>query len=218
MKTDAELRHDVEQELATDPSVEPSDIGVTVKGGVVTLTGQVSSYHAKFQAQTIVKRLHGVRGLANEMTVVPAGAGPTDTALAEAALAALKWTAAVPAECIKVIVNQGQITLEGKVPRSHQRVAAEEAVRRLEGLKGLMNLIAVDPPSAIDTEIVKRRITEALHRRAQVDAERISVSVHDDTVMLDGDVGSMAEGDEAESAAWGVPGVRYVENNLVVKV
>jgi osmotically-inducible protein OsmY len=216
-KMDAELRHEVEAELATDPSVEPADIGVTVKTGVVTLTGQVSCWHARCQAEAKAKRIAGVRGLANEIEVLRADAGPTDTALAETVLIALQGNAAVPAERIKVIVSRGHVTLEGKVAVSHQRTAAEAAVRQLDGLKGLTNLIAIEPPSAIDTDIVKRRIAEALHRRAQLDAERIAVAVRDDTVVLEGNVASIVDGDEAEAAVWGVPGVRDVENNLAVK-
>src|SRR5581483_4421524 len=124
MKAEAELRRDVEQELASDPTIEANNIGITVNAGVVTLSGQVGTYHAKVQAEALVKRLHGVRGLANEIEVVPAEVGPTDTVLAENAVNLLKWKVGVPEDAIKVVVSQGRLTLEGKVSRAQQKIAA----------------------------------------------------------------------------------------------
>jgi osmotically-inducible protein OsmY len=159
MKTDSELRRDVERELEWDPSIDARNIGVAAKNGVVTLTGYVNSYSDKWSAERTAKRVAGVTALAND--------------IAEAARLALKSDSRVPADRIKVIVERGWITLEGTVDYYYQKSAAESDVRYLAGVKGITNALAVTP-KALPSE-VRMKIEEALKRSAQLDANRISV-------------------------------------------
>lgn len=214
MKTDNELRRDVEMELQWDPSVEARDIGVAAKNGVVTLTGQVSNYFGKWQAEKIVKRVAGVAGLANDLEV-RLSAERSDTDIAQAAAFALKINTALPPDRVKVIVEHGWVTLEGKVDWYYQRSAAESAVRHLMGVKAVTNAINIVPNKAKPAD-VRHQIEQAFERNAQIDARRISIEANDRKVILRGTVRSWAELDEAETAAWAAPGVSEVDNRLTV--
>ncbi|MDO8430999.1 MAG: BON domain-containing protein [Candidatus Binatus sp.] len=214
MKTDNELRRDVEMELQWDPSIDARDIGVSGKNGVVTLTGQVSNYSEKWRAERIAKRVAGVVGLANDIEVRLSNER-TDTDIAQAAALALKVDATIPPDHVKVIVKQGWITLEGKVDWYYQKSSAERVVRHLAGVKGVRNAIVI-APKVIPIE-VRSQIEQAFKRSAQIDARQISVEAHDDKVILRGTVRSWAELHEAETAAWAAPGVAEVENRLTVR-
>jgi osmotically-inducible protein OsmY len=213
MKTDNELRRDVERELQWDPSVDARDIGVAAKNGVVTLTGQVANYFGKWQAEQIVKRVAGVAGLANDIEV-RLSAERSDTDIAQAAAFALKINTAVPPDRVKVIVEHAWVTLEGKVDWYYQRSAAESAVRHLMGVKAVTNAIDIMPKAK--PADVRHQIEQAFERNAQIDARRISIETNDRKVILRGTVRSWAELDEAETAAWAAPGVSEVDNRLTV--
>jgi VCBS repeat-containing protein len=214
MKTDNELRRDVEMELQWDPSVDARDIGVAAKNGVVTLTGQVSNYSEKWRAEGIAKRVAGVVGLANDIEI-RLSTERTDTDIAQAAALALKIDTTIPPDQVKVIVEHGWITLEGKVDWHYQKSSAESAVRHLAGVKAVTNAIAITP-KVIPAE-VRNQIEQAFKRNAQIDARQISIEAHDRKVILRGTVRSWAELHEAETGAWAAPGVSEVDNRLTVR-
>jgi osmotically-inducible protein OsmY len=215
MKNDSDLQRDVFDELKWEPAVHSTDIGVIVKGGVVTLEGVVDSYPEKWAAERAAKRVSGVKALALDLEVKLPGSGKqTDADIAEAAENALKWDVLVPQDRIKVTVQKGFLTLEGEVDWQFQRSAAERAVLNLTGVKGVSNQITVKP-SVAPTDI-KERIEAALKRNAILDAQQIKVQADGGKVTLTGTVSSWAEFDEAEDAAWGAPGVCDVKNLITV--
>jgi osmotically-inducible protein OsmY len=213
--TDLELKKKVEDELNWEPSVNAAEIGVAVKSGIVTLSGNISSYWQKFSAERAAARVSGVKAVVNELEVrLPTSSERTDEDIARAAVNHLNWAVSVPADRIKVTVSKGWITLAGTVEWNYQRVAAENAVRHLIGVKGVSNLIEVKPQ--VSKGEVKAAIEAALKRSAELDASRITVEADGDRVILRGTVRSWAERNEAERAAWKAPGVRMVDNRITV--
>ena len=216
-RTDEEIQHDVLEELKWDAHVQPNEIGVAVKDGVVTLTGWVDSYVKRWVAERAAHRVRGVRAVANDIEVrLPSAAERTDTDIAAAVTRALEWDALVPTEKIDVTVSKGWVTLQGEVEWEHQKRAAERVVRSLSGVRGVTNLIAVRPRLTPSPEDLKRRIEDALLRSAETDAQRITVEVQGDRVILKGTVRSWYEKREAERVAWSAPGVTAVDNRIVV--
>jgi osmotically-inducible protein OsmY len=216
-RTDEEILRDVQEELKWDARLQPNEIGVIVKDGVVTLTGWVDSYVKRWAAERATQRVAGVHAVANEIEVrLPNSAERTDADIAATATRALQWDAFVPADSITVLVSKGWIRLEGEVQWQFQKDAAERAVRSLAGVKGVSNLILVKPGSQPSPKELSRQIREALIRDAETDAGRINVEVQGDKVVLKGTVRSWAERREAERAAWSAPGVREVEDHIIV--
>jgi len=215
MKNDAQLQTEVLDELQWEPNVDATQIGVTVKDGIVTLTGQVPFYAEKFEAERAAKRIYGVRAVANDIEVkIPGPHQRTDSEIAAAALNALKWNAAVPEEKIQVTVRDSWITLEGILEGQHQKEAADQSVRKLIGARGVTNLIVIKPKtSAAD---IKSKIEAAFRRSAEVDSQGIKVETDNGTVILKGKLHSLTEREEAERAAWAAPGVARVDNQIMV--
>jgi osmotically-inducible protein OsmY len=215
MKTDAQLKKDVESELEWDPSINATHVGVTVNDAVVTLAGHLDSYAEKIAAERAVQRVAGVKAVAIELDVrLAAGHKRTDSEIAAAAESGLKWHALVPEERIKVMVEKGWITLSGEVEWDYQRTQAVKAVRPLTGVLGVIDNIALKPQVAPAN--ITARIQDALKRQAEREAKGIEVSVNGSTVTLKGQVHSWAERTAARGAAWSAPGITSVVNQLRV--
>ena len=216
MKTDSDIRRDVEAELRWSPEIEQTDIAVNVNGQVVTLTGYVPSYADKYRAEAAVKRIVGVSAVANDLAVrLPLGGTPTDPEIARAVVAALKSELPRHAENLKALVHEGHVALEGKVEWHFERERAERAIRNVPGVISVRNSIRLEPRVA-PTEI-KRKIEEAFQRSAAVDAQHVTVESRGGEVTLRGEVRSWAERDQAQRTAWSAPGVTNVRNDLSVR-
>ena len=211
--SDLSRRQTILDELEFEPGVDAAHIGVAVEDGIVTLTGHVKSYTEKLLAEEAARRIKGVRGIAQEITVRRANDKKgADDQIAQRALRILTWSAAVPDDAFQVKVDNGWMTLRGMVDWRFQKDAAEEAVRHLSSIVGLTNLIVVRPHASTDD--IRKRIEDHLRRNAR--AQGISVGVTDGKVVLSGSVGSWTERKIAETAAWAVPGVTGVDDQLTI--
>ena len=212
---DTDVKHHVENALDWEPSLDAKDVGVSADQGVVTLRGNVPSYTQKIAAERVALRVYGVKAVANDLIVHLANSHQrTDTEIAQAALAALKWHTAVPDDRVTLTVKDGWITLAGTLDWGYEKDAAARAVRDLTGVKGVINDIRVQPHVKIVD--VRDKIEAAFKRSAEIDARRVNVTAQDGKVILSGNVRSWAERQEAERAAWAAPGVSQVDDRLTV--
>jgi osmotically-inducible protein OsmY len=215
MQSDNEIERDVRDELKWDPDLDASDIAVSVKDGVVTLAGFTKSYTDRLEAEIAAKRVAGVRAVANDIEVrLPAIDQRPDPDIARDAVAALKAELPISHDRIKVVIKDGWVTLEGGVEWQYQKTTAENAVRRVKGVKGVTNVITVKPK--VEPSELQRKIMDAFKRNAEVDANRITVEANGSEVVLKGTVRSWIEREEAERVAWSAPGVTRVEDRIVV--
>lgn len=217
MKTNEELQKDVQNALKWEPLLHPAEIGVSVKDGVVTLTGTVDSYIKKTEAETAVKNTFGVKALVEKIEVkYPSTyAKKDDTDIAKEIINAIKWNWEVPNDKVKVKVENGWVTLEGELSWNHQRTAAKDVVSKLAGVIGVSNNIKIKPES--NDAIEKADIESALRRNWSLDEEDINVNVSNHKVTLAGTVGSWYQKDEAAKIAWKANGVWMVDNELEVE-
>ncbi|MFZ0864244.1 MAG: BON domain-containing protein [Candidatus Sulfotelmatobacter sp.] len=214
-RTDQELQKDVLAELKWDAQIQPNEIGVSVKDGVVTLTGWVDSYLKKWSAEDAAHKVAGVKAVANDIEIKLA-TERTDPDIAEAAVHALEWDAFVPSGKVQVTVSKGWVTLKGEVEWQYQKQDAERVVRRLTGVKGVTNLITVKP--RVTPSELRKKIEDALVRNAELDANKITVEVQGSKAVLKGTVRAWAEKEEAARVAWSAPGITSVENLITVEV
>ena len=212
---DKVLRQRVVDALDWEPSIDSAHIGVAVENGVVTLSGHVPNYAQKAAAETTVRKVKGVRGIAEELRVDIGTPNPyQDEDIARRALDILDVNVLVPAGAIQVKVQQGWLTLRGEVEWDYQRTAAVADLQKLRGVTGISNEVTLRPrASATD---VTQRIERALERHAQLEAKDIHVAVNDGRVVLDGHVTHWADRRLVEQAVWAAPGVRTVEDHLQV--
>ncbi|WP_248795480.1 BON domain-containing protein [Pseudomonas sp. MWU13-2105] len=212
---DLSLRKSILEELEFQPEIDAANIGVAVENGVVTLSGHVKSYAQKISAERTVKGVKGVRAVAEEIQVrLAKGAGTDDDTIANRALNIITWSSDVAEGTIKVIVQKGWMSLEGEVDWQYQKEAVERAVRKLSGVLGVNNLLTLRP--RVDVVDIQQRIEAALKRNAEVDAKGIQVKVDGDVVKLEGKVHLWRERQLAARAAWSVPGVRKVDDHLLI--
>jgi osmotically-inducible protein OsmY len=215
VRTDVEIQQDVLDELAWDPAVEPTEVGVQVEDGIVTLTGTVDRYLTKLAAEQAAQRIDGVRAVANDLSV----RGPktyTDTDIAKAVANVLEANSSIPRDRIEITVKNGKVTLTGAVDWNFQRTEAANSVRYLAGVREVINLVTITQPKVSEAE-VKTGIERALVRSAEVDAARIHVHAEGGQVRLTGTVRSWPEKHEATLAAWRAKGVTQVTNDIQVQ-
>jgi osmotically-inducible protein OsmY len=213
---DKQLRQNVLDELEFEPSVDAAHIGVAVDDGVVTLSGHVSSYFEKLAAEQAVRKIKGVRAIAQEIEVrYPSDKKTADDEIAKRALSVIEWHAMIPQGAVKVTVQKGLVILAGEVNWQYQKKTAEDAVRKLSGITGVINNISLKPTASVSD--VKKKIEGALARHAHIEADAIRVNVRDGSkVMIEGKVESWEQREAVEDAVWSVAGVQSVDDRLTI--
>ncbi|ACC75908.1 BON domain-containing protein [Paraburkholderia phymatum] len=215
MRTDDDIKRDVEYELKWDPDIDPSDIGVAVKDGAVTLSGFARSFRQRTKAEEDATRVRGVKGVANDIEVrLPLVNKRPDPEIVREIIAELKAEVPYAAEDIKAVVRDGHVTLKGEVEWDYLRRRAGDTALRVSGVTGLTNEIEIKPK--VKPEDLKRKIEDAFKRNAEVDAQHVTVEAEGNKVVLRGKVRSWAEREEAERVAWLAPGVMRVDNRITI--
>ncbi len=216
MKTDKQLKDEIEEELDFDPTINSAAIGVEVADRVATLSGHPSSYAEKLAAERAAQRVAGVKAVVVEMQVrLPSELVRTDEETAGAVRSMLRWTVGLSEDAVKVQVERGWVTLSGKVANAQLSHLAAHTVGHMHGVVGVTNELEVDAPRAAAD--VAGQIGRALRRHAERAAKHIHVQVHEGTVTLTGKVGSYAERELARGTAWSAPGVHAVVDDLEIE-
>jgi osmotically-inducible protein OsmY len=218
VKTDREVQKDVMDALRWEPDINETNIGVAVNDGVVTLSGNVDSYMEKVDAERAAARVRGVKAVVQEIKVkLLSSYECSDEELARATVSALEWDVLIPKDRVKVLVQDGRVTLKGEVDWRYQKEEAENIVCCIRGVRAVNNELIVKPPPSVKPQDVKAKIEGALQRNAILDAHQIKVETEGSKVILSGTVRSWAEKEQARRAAWSAPGVTQVEDNIMVR-
>ena len=210
---DLRARDAVLRQLEWDPGVDASAIGVTAQSGTITLTGYINAYTGKLAAERAAKRVRGVRSVANDIEV-RLKLERVDADIAADVTKALELGSTIP-DVVQATVHRGYVTLTGTVDWMFQKHDAERAVRHVRGVHNVMNRIAI-APRAVERD-VRHRIVEALHRNADLDARHVRVTVAGERATLTGTVGTWLQRDTAERAVADAPGIRVIDNRIVVE-
>jgi len=215
MRTDSDVQYDVTSELSWRPDIDATDIAVKVREGVVTLTGFAGNYTQKHSAEAAAKRVSGVTGVANELVVRPSTEqSRTDPELAREIVRTIRAHLPTLAECVKVVVDRGHVTLEGSAPWHFLAERAEALARSQAGILSIRNAIVVLPH--VEPANIRAEIEQAFRRSADIDAKAVKVEATGSVVTLTGKVRSWYEREEAQRTAWAAPGVTEVKNQIVV--
>ncbi|MDB6097136.1 MAG: Osmotically-inducible protein precursor [Francisellaceae bacterium] len=215
MKSDQQIHTEVIEKLNFEPMINEKNIAISIHEGIATVGGTVKSYAEKLATERAIRSIKGVKALADELKVsFLSGIQKSDPELAKTAAQALTWDILVPSEDIKVTVDNGWLTLSGKVKWNFQKMAAERAIRNLQGVSGITNEIVIKPQ--VSPVEVKDKITKEFERNASIDAANIQVEVEGTRVILNGKVRSWTEIQEAKRAVWSIPGITELQNNLTI--
>jgi len=212
-RTDTAIKQDILDELKWDPKVTETEIGVTVKDGAVTLTGNVPLYSHKYAAHQAAKRIKGVRVIVDEVQVeIPSLMVGSDPDIAKHIAHIFEWNTQIPADKIKAEVKNGYVTVSGEVDWQYQRNYIQKLVEDVKGVRAVINSINIRKRAAVPD--IRDAIVKALHRHAGVEADRIGILTFNGQVTLTGNVDSYLERDLIENAVWATPGVTEVLDYL----
>jgi osmotically-inducible protein OsmY len=213
LRSDSIIKTDIQNALDFEPGLKSQNIIIHVENGIVTLSGSVENYYEKSLAEKIVKNIQGVKGVIEEIRIKFGDSLElSDEEIAKAAIRSLEWDCSLPRGKIKVVVEDGVVTLSGDVEWQYQRNKAYQDLRYLYGMKNIINTISLKPSTPIKPEQVISKILSEFQRSANLDARNIRVEIQGSKVILKGTVRSWAEYDEARHAAWSVPGVTAVDS------
>ena len=213
--TDKQIQDEILAELALETEIHPEWIGVSVEGGVVTLSGHVETYSQKLAVERVVKRIYSAPAVVDQLEVnLPSRNEVSDQELARAAVDAIGALSQVPPDTIRVTIREGHLVLEGTLDWHYQCEAVEAAVRHLRGVRGVTSHLRLTPPVSPDG--VRDLVTAALQSQSLMGGGGITVEAIGGMVILRGEVSCTHVRDEAEQAAWKAPGVKEVENWVAV--
>lgn len=215
MKTNEVIQKRVQDAIAWEPLLDAAAIGVTVKDGIVTLTGTVDNYTKKLEAENTAKKVAGVKAVVEKIEIDYNHSVRTDQDIAADAIEALKWSVSVPDDKLKIIVSKGWVYLQGIVEWNYQKHTAKKAVEAIPGVKGVINSIQIK--STDFDKIEKRAIERAIQRNSSLYDKDIEVAVSGNVVTLTGTVNAHFQKEEAERIAWNSPGVWTVNNQLAIR-
>ncbi|GAA4746286.1 BON domain-containing protein [Flavisolibacter ginsenosidimutans] len=217
MENNQTLQRDVLDALKWEPLLKDTQIGVTAEDGIVTLTGTVDSYAKKVEAEDAAKNVIGVKAVVEKIEIkfYSPLATRNDHEIASEVINAFERNKQIPADRVKVRVENAWVTLEGELPWNFQKEAVQKAVKVLFGIKGITDTITIKAET--QDAVQEEELQNAFRRNASLDARKIAVDVSGTRITLSGTVTSGYQKSEAGRLAWNSPGVSHVQNDLVVE-